>query len=63
MGTVIAGMERGESLCLYVKSVSDVGLFDQLRGSHWPKKMLLGRFQVRPEKSVSLCLMCGRYVP
>lgn len=48
---------------LYVKSVSGVGLFDQLRGSHWPKKMLLGRFQVRPEKSISLCLMCGRYVP
>jgi hypothetical protein len=47
---------------LYVKSVSGVFLFDQLRGSHWPEKMLLGRFQVRPERSISLCPMCGRYV-
>jgi hypothetical protein len=61
-GRKLVSVKQPALVFLYVKSVSDVGLFDQLRGSRWPKKMLLGRFQVRPERSVSLCLMCGRYV-
>ena len=54
VGTVIAGMERGESLFLqqpallfpYVKSVSDGGLFDQLHGSHWPQKIVTGSVEI-----------------
>jgi hypothetical protein len=49
-------------VCLYVKGVSDVDLFVQLRGSHWVTKVLLDRYQARPGRNVSLCLRCGRYV-